>query len=212
MHLLGFQSDRDFESMVRSNMIVNCPVTFSEEKNAKLVFGPDITSLKRKSVRRKPASIVTDYVDITREILESRKELEVSTDVMFINKILSLSNIRRRLKFTTIESLSSNNEIALVTSINKIVSYYRSHGLHVVTMFVDTEFKSLKEKVVITTLNTTGERDHVPEVERQIQVIKERMRAHHANLHFPSFTRRMTIEQAKHVVMFLNAFPPKSGL
>ena len=79
-------------------------------------------------------------------------------------------------------------------------------------MFVDPEFKSLEEKVVRTTLNTTGARDHVPEVGRQIQVIKERMRAHHANLPFPSFTRRMTIDLAKHVVMLLNAFPSKSGL
>ena len=38
------------------------------------------------------------------------------------------------------------------------------------------------------------------------------MRAHHANLPFPRFTRRMAIELAKHVVMFLNAFPPKRGL
>ena len=61
-------------------------------------------------------------------------------------------------------------------------------------------------------MNTTGARDHVREVERQIQVIKERMQAHHVNLPFPSIMRRMTIELAKHIVMFLNAFPPKSGL
>ena len=79
-------------------------------------------------------------------------------------------------------------------------------------MFVDPEFKSLEEKVVRTTLNTNEARDHVTEVDRQIQVIKERMRAHHSNLPFPSFTRRMTIELAKHVVMFLNDFPPKIGL
>ena len=79
-------------------------------------------------------------------------------------------------------------------------------------MFVDPEFKSLEEKVVSTTLNTTGARDHVPEVERQIQVIKERMQAHHANLPLPSFTRPMTIELVKHAVMFLNAFYTKSGL
>ena len=38
------------------------------------------------------------------------------------------------------------------------------------------------------------------------------MRAHHTNLPFLSFGRRMIIELAKHVVMFLNAFPPKSGI
>ena len=96
----------------------------------------------------------------------------MSTDVMFLNKLPFLVSISRRLKFTTIDYLSSKNEIALVTSINKIVIYYRSHGLHIVTMFVDQEFKSLEEKVFSTTLNTTGARDNVPEVERQKQVIK----------------------------------------
>ena len=38
------------------------------------------------------------------------------------------------------------------------------------------------------------------------------MKAHHANLPFPSFTGRTTIELAKGVVMFLNAFLTKSGL
>ena len=83
---------------------------------------------------------------------------------MFINKLLFLVSIIRQLKFATIEYLSSKNEIALATSIDKIVSYYRSHGLHVGKMFVDPEFKSLEEKVVSTTLNTTGARDHIPEV------------------------------------------------
>ena len=78
MHLPGFPLERYFDNMVRSNMIVNFPVTFSDVKNAKLVFGPDITSLKGKSVMCNPASVVTDYVEIPREILKSRKELEVS--------------------------------------------------------------------------------------------------------------------------------------
>ena len=52
--------------MVRSNMIVNFPVTFSDVKKAKLIFGPDITSLKRKSMRRKPDIVVTDYIEIPR--------------------------------------------------------------------------------------------------------------------------------------------------
>ena len=90
--------------------------------------------------------------------------MELLTDIMFINKLTFLVSIRRLLKFTTIEYLSSKNEIALVTSINKIVSYYKSHGLHVGMVFVDLEFQFLEEKVVRTTLNTTGARYHVPEV------------------------------------------------
>ena len=46
MYLLGFPLERDFDNMVCSNMIINCPVTSSDVKMAKLIFGPDITSLK----------------------------------------------------------------------------------------------------------------------------------------------------------------------
>ena len=36
MHLLGFLSERDFENMVRLNMVVNCPVTFIDVKTLNL--------------------------------------------------------------------------------------------------------------------------------------------------------------------------------
>ena len=38
------------------------------------------------------------------------------------------------------------------------------------------------------------------------------MREHYSNLTLSTFTRRMKIELAKHVVMLLNAFSPKSGM
>ena len=74
MHLLVFPSKQDFENMVRLNMIINCPVIFGNVKIAKLIFGPDINLLEGKSVRCNPDSVVTDYVEIPREILESHKE------------------------------------------------------------------------------------------------------------------------------------------
>ena len=68
----------------------------------------------------------------------------MSTYIMFINKLPFLVSISQGLKFVTIPYLPSNNEIALVTSINKVVSYYKSHYLHVGTMFVDPEFQFLE--------------------------------------------------------------------
>ena len=77
-------------------------------------------------------------------------------------------SISRGLKFTMVEYLSKKNEIALVTPINKIVSYYKSHVLHVGIIFLDPKFHFLEEKLVSITLNKTGARDHILEVERQI--------------------------------------------
>ena len=73
MHMLGFSSERYFENTLRSNMIINFPVTFDNVKNARLIFGPDITFLRVKSMRRKQASVITDYVEIPREILKRCK-------------------------------------------------------------------------------------------------------------------------------------------
>ena len=64
MQLLGFPLERDFRNMICSNMILNCSVTFEDVKNAKLIFGTNFTSLRGKLVRRKPASVVTNYVEI----------------------------------------------------------------------------------------------------------------------------------------------------
>ena len=57
-------------------------------------------------MRHNPDSVVTDYVDISREIIESRKELEMLADIMFINKILFLVSINRRLKGSPRYSIS----------------------------------------------------------------------------------------------------------
>ena len=64
-------------------------------------------------------------------------------------------------------------------------------------MFVDPEFQFLEDKIVSTSINTVGARNHVTEVEGQINVIKERMWAHHSNLLFPSLTRWMAIDRTK---------------
>ena len=77
-------------------------MTFEDVKNAKLIFGSNVTSLKGKLVRRKPASVVTNYVEIPWEILELRKELEVSKYIIFVNKLPFLVIITKGLKFTTI--------------------------------------------------------------------------------------------------------------
>ena len=60
---------------------------------------------------------------IPREIFESRREMEVLTDIMFVNKLLFLVSFSQGLKFTIIYYLSSKTDISLLSSIDKIVSY-----------------------------------------------------------------------------------------
>ena len=133
-----------------------------------------------------------------------------STDIIFINKLPFIVSISRGIKSTTVEYISNRNKESLINSINKIVNNYKSRGLTVQMMYSDPEFEFLEGRIPCT--NTAGARDHMPEVDQQIQVIKERMRAYHSALPFPHITKRMIIEMANMLVMLLNEFPPNIKL
>jgi hypothetical protein len=49
--MAGYHSNKDFNNMVRSNMIKNCPVTSKSVSAANKIFGPDIASIKGKTTR-----------------------------------------------------------------------------------------------------------------------------------------------------------------
>ena len=193
-------------------MIVNCPVNFKDVTNAKQIFGPDVLSLKGKSVRRQPSAVIADYVEIPRAILDTLKFVDVSVDLMFVNQFMFFVSVSKRLKFTTIEYIPNHTKGSLITSIDKITRCYRTRDIVVCTLFADPEFAFLEERIKHTRVNTTAAREHVPEVERKICNIKNRMCAIHVALPFVRMPRHMTIELAKFVVLMLNAFPPSSGL
>jgi hypothetical protein len=61
-------------------------------------------------------------------------------------------------------------------------------------------------------LNTTAASEHVPDIERHIRLIKERARAIRSTMPFKIIPGRMIIEMMAHVVLWLNASPPASGV
>jgi hypothetical protein len=52
--MLGHPMDPKFLEMVCSNMISNCSITENTVKNANLIFGPDLTGVRGRRVRRPP--------------------------------------------------------------------------------------------------------------------------------------------------------------
>ena len=49
--LLGNPSEKDYRGMVSSNMIENCPISTSDVSNARAIFGPDLPSVRGKTVQ-----------------------------------------------------------------------------------------------------------------------------------------------------------------
>ena len=83
-------------------MIANCHVTPEDIKNTDKIFGPDVPSMRGKSVRRRSEAVVSDYVEIPKGILSMNTGLEVSVNVMFISKLSFLVSVSKILNFTTI--------------------------------------------------------------------------------------------------------------
>jgi hypothetical protein len=60
--------------------------------------------------------------------------------------------------------------------------------------------------------NTAAAKEHVSKAERMIWTIKERTRGLLATLPFKHIPQRMKIEFIYFIVLWLNAFPVKSGI
>ena len=65
--------------------------TVTDINNAEEMFGSDVGSLHGQMFRRAPASIVTNYVVILPEMEEILVNVEVTADIIFLNKNIYLS-------------------------------------------------------------------------------------------------------------------------
>jgi hypothetical protein len=72
---------------------------------------------------------------------------------------------------------------------------------------MDREFECLRDDIPELNLNTTAASEHVPDIETQIRVVKEGMRAIMSTLTFKSLPSRVIIEMMQYVVLWLNAPP-----
>ena len=59
-------SEKDYGGMVSSNMIKNCPIDSTDVSNARAIFGLDLASVRGKTVRSKPKSVVEEYVAVPK--------------------------------------------------------------------------------------------------------------------------------------------------
>jgi hypothetical protein len=106
-------------------MIKNCPITSTDVANANTIFGPDLATLKGKTVRITPPPVATDYVQIPNEIMSLNRNVTLAIDIMFVNGLPFLVSISRKIKFTTVEYLIGRKQHHLVNSIKKIVNLYK---------------------------------------------------------------------------------------
>ena len=127
-------------------MILNCPVTSDDVERANTIYGPSITTLKRKSTRTKSKPVVTDYVDIPPAVLDSNKVITLSADILFVNRIPFYATIIRHIKFTTVEAIPSWKLPQLIKPTQYVLDLYSQRGFKITTTLMDGEFIPMHRK------------------------------------------------------------------
>ena len=60
---------------IRQNTIKNCPVTVEDIEIGEKIFGPDVSTLKVRTTRKRPKLVVDDFIEIPRELIDNNQEL-----------------------------------------------------------------------------------------------------------------------------------------
>ena len=77
---------------------------------------------------------------------------------------------------------------------------------------MDNKFEPVREHVPSVDMNTPAAAEHIAEIERRIQYIKERARGILCTLPYPTLPTQMLIHLLHFVVMWLNNFPSAMGI
>jgi len=213
---LGFPSMKDFKWVVQSNQILNCPVTVQDIDIAHKIWGKDIAALKGKTTRSKPIHVARDFVKIPSEIVKLHKEVYLTLDLFFVNKIPFLLTLSRNICFTTVNHLADRKLAHIFQAFLSVYKLYLNRGFRIVTVHADGEFAPLQALIHDMPggpmVNLASANEHVPEIERRIRVVKERARAHRHSLPFNRIPKLLTIHIVFANVRMLNFFPSKGGI
>jgi len=92
---------------------------------------------------------------------------------MFVNGVPFLVSVARGLNLVTAEFTPSRTAKHLAASITRMMDLYARGGFQVGTLLMDNKFEKLQNLVPILAINTMAAKEHIPEVERKIRLIKE---------------------------------------
>jgi Reverse transcriptase (RNA-dependent DNA polymerase) len=215
--LIGRPSHATFTKMIRENQLDGCPITVDDANRALKIYGPDVTALRGKTVRRQVEHIPSNQVDpVLTSILKAHGNITLCLDILFVDGLVFVTTVSRNLHFITIDNIPSRHiEKCVIPSFKKVYNVYKSRGFSIKMVHADEEFTSMRDKLLELDgigLNIAATNEHVPEVERVIRTIKERNRATTDALPFVNYPKVMKMEMLKNAVIWLNMFPHADGV
>jgi hypothetical protein len=125
--------------------------------------------LKGKITWSKPDPVARDFVKVPVELLKLHKEVYITANLFFVNKIpFFVLMLSRKICFTAINHLTDRTVPQIFTAFKEIYQYYLQRGFCITMVHADGEFAPLK--VLIESLpggpmvNLASPNKHVPKI------------------------------------------------
>ena len=213
---LAYPSVPDLKWIVQANLLKDSPVTAQDVDVALKIWGPSVALLKGKTVRRKPPLVLEDIVEVPKELRQLHKRVTLTIDIFFVNSAPYFATLSLRICFLSVTHLQNRKIDTIFKALKAMHNYYLQRGFQIVFIKGDGEFKPMEEKVYelygAPKLNLSSANEHVPEIERKIRVIKERVQAVRYSLPFNALPPKVLIHSVLFVTKQLNLFPVKGGV
>ena len=185
--MAGHPSDDTLIYAAVINSIMGCPITREDVLMALKYLGKSGYAVAGKTTRTQPDEVVPNeaLVELPLTILNYYKDVVLSIDILFVNRIPFIATISRNIHYGTIAPLPNMKIETLEREIEWVMRGYSTRGfsMSVKTILVDLQFKAIKDRNNLPVRTSVCSRDeHIPEIERFICVMKERARCYYAML------------------------------
>jgi hypothetical protein len=217
MKSMAYPSKADTIGMLTAGLIKNCPISVEDVKNYFFINGGLEGALKGKTVTRRPSAVREDLdvIPIPKNILEHRKNVTLCVDIFFVDRKPFFTSISKKIMFSTAEALPNRLKNTVMGAAGRTIAFYRMYGFRVKLVIADNEFGPLRNQLMESKgvdLALAAPEEHVREVERNIRVIKERIRSVLADMPYENLPANFKKELILICVVLLNLVPRKAGL
>ena len=174
--IIARPSTARYKELVRNNRIPHCDVTVQDIINAEDIFGPDVGSLKGKTVRRAPDQVrAGGLVPLPAMIKECYRKLVLSVDIMKLNGMPFLITMNSETKFGTVNWLKDAKTTTIMAALKTVNSIYVKRGFVLEVVAADGQFEPTRDALAEMgiTLNKCSREEHVPVAERRVRTLKE---------------------------------------
>ena len=215
LHALGVPTTDELKRLISTNQIKNSKVTCEDIDLAEKILGPDIATIKGKTTRKNTSKVLHEDIYIPENIIRNNKNVNLNIDTMYVNGVCFLTSISEDIHYRTAQYIKNRKSETYNNAMKELIGLYQKADFKIKNINCDKEFENifndLAQKMEIN-INIIPAQAHVAKAERNIRVIKERIRSNVHNLPYQNIPKIILIHIVQEAAKKLNYFPVKNGI